>query len=87
MTPSKTPSASADAHAPSTAQDSSVSLRQQIEILERENRLMASAYHSLAGRLQLNSVTLQRRSEQPLTWLNRQRKEVIDSQKMIVPEG
>ena len=42
--------------------------------LERELKLMASAYHDLAGRLQMNSVTLQRRSEAPKSWLGRQRR-------------
>lgn len=45
-----------------------------IENLKREQRLMASAYHDLAGRLQMNSVVLQRRDEAPRSWLNKQRK-------------
>jgi len=42
--------------------------------LERENKLMASAYHDLAGRLQMNNVVLQRRADAPKSWLGRQRK-------------
>ena len=45
-----------------------------IENLQRESRLMASAYHDLAGRLQVNSIVLQRRDEAPRSWLNKQRK-------------
>lgn len=44
--------------------------------LERELKLMASAYHDLAGRLQMNNVVLQRRAEAPKSWLGRQRKAV-----------
>lgn len=42
--------------------------------LERELKLIASAYHDLAGRLQMNNVVLQRRAEAPKSWLGRQRK-------------
>ena len=34
---------------------------------------MASAYHDLAGRLQMTNATLQRRAEAPKSWLGRQR--------------
>ena len=42
--------------------------------LERELKLMASAYHDLASRLQMNTIVLQRRAEAPKSWLGRQRK-------------
>ena len=42
--------------------------------LERELKLIASAYHDLAGRLQMNNVVLQRRADAPKSWLGRQRK-------------
>ena len=74
-----------DPQNPQQLSESEEQLRQQIEALERENRLMASAYHSLAGRLQMNNVTLQRRDQQPLTWLQKQRKEVLDGQALMVP--
>ncbi|KAL9098683.1 MAG: hypothetical protein Q9163_005697 [Psora crenata] len=45
-----------------------------IQNLERELKLMASAYHDLAGRLQMSSVTLQRRADAPKSWLGRQRR-------------
>ena len=35
---------------------------------------MASAYHDLAGRLQMNTVVLQRRADAPKSWLGRQRR-------------
>ena len=48
--------------------------RSYTQNLERELKLMASAYHDLAGRLQMNNVVLQRRAEAPKSWLGRQRK-------------
>lgn len=48
--------------------------RSYTQKLERELKLMASAYHDLAGRLQMNNVVLQRRAEAPKSWLGRQRK-------------
>ncbi|MCJ1410431.1 hypothetical protein MMC19_004516 [Ptychographa xylographoides] len=47
-------------------------LNQEIENLKRENRLMASAFHDLSSRLQMSTITLQRRSEAK-GFLNRQR--------------
>ncbi|KAI4167971.1 MAG: hypothetical protein LQ343_006765 [Gyalolechia ehrenbergii] len=55
------------------------SLRTENTNLKREQRLMASAFHDLAGRLQVSSVTLQRRSEQPASWLGRQRRIVEEN--------
>jgi protein HOOK3 len=46
---------------------------EELELLERENLLMATAYHDQASRLQLNSVVLLRRSDAPASWLNKQR--------------
>lgn len=48
--------------------------RSYTQNLERELKLIASAYHDLASRLQMNNVTLQRRAEAPKSWLGRQRK-------------
>ncbi|KAF6219763.1 hypothetical protein HO133_003588 [Letharia lupina] len=48
--------------------------RSYTQNLEREIKLIASAYHDLAGRLQMNNVILQRRTEAPKSWLGRQRK-------------
>ena len=45
-----------------------------VQNLERELKLMSSAYHDLAGRLQLNNVVFQRKAEAPKNWLGRQRK-------------
>ena len=58
----------------SQPQHSSAQDRFHVQNLERELKLMASAYHDLAGRLQMNNVTLQRRAEAPRSWLGRQRK-------------
>ncbi|KAL8791366.1 MAG: hypothetical protein Q9195_005904 [Heterodermia aff. obscurata] len=57
----------------------SASQAQYIANLERENRLMASAYHTLAGRLQMTNVVLQRHNETPNSWLNKQRR-MVDQQ-------
>ena len=48
--------------------------RSYTQNLERELKLIASAYHDLAGRLQMNNVVLQRRAEAPKSWLGKQRK-------------
>ena len=55
-------------------QTTSTEERDYTQNLERELKLMASAYHDLAGRLQMNNVVLQRRAEAPKSWLGRQRK-------------
>ena len=41
-------------------------------LLQRENKLMTSAWYDLSSRLQTNTVVLLRRSE-PQSWLNKQR--------------
>ena len=66
--------ADALASQPQPQQQSSAHDRFHIQNLERELKLMASAYHDLAGRLQMNNVVLQRRAEAPRSWLGRQRK-------------
>ena len=50
-----------------------LAMKNEVEVLRRENRLMTSAYFDLSSRLQLNHVSLQRRSEPAKSWLNRQR--------------
>jgi protein HOOK3 len=42
--------------------------------LKRENGLVATAWYDLSGRIQLNSVVLQRRNDTPRSFLNKQRK-------------
>ena len=50
---------------------------QEVENIQRENRLMATAWLDLSSRLQMNNVSLQRRGDaQPKSWLNRARVEV-----------
>ncbi|KAK4698005.1 hypothetical protein P7C71_g162, partial [Lecanoromycetidae sp. Uapishka_2] len=48
--------------------------RSYTQNLERENKLIASAFYDFSGRLQMDSVVLQRRAEAPKSWLGRQRK-------------
>ena len=47
--------------------------KEDLEILRRENRLMASAWFDLTGRLQSNTVLVTRRQEMPRSWVGRQR--------------
>ena len=49
---------------------------QELENLKRENKLMASAFHDMAGRLQMNTVSLQRRNEPPRSWMNKVRRQL-----------
>ncbi|MCJ1390821.1 hypothetical protein MMC18_003682 [Xylographa bjoerkii] len=55
-----------------SANISKTALKQKFEYLERENRLMATAFHDLSSRLQMSNVTLARRTEAK-GFLNRQR--------------
>jgi len=50
-------------------------IKREIEMLKRENKLIATAFHDLSGRLQMNNVTLQRRSGAK-SYLNKQRQAV-----------
>jgi protein HOOK3 len=47
--------------------------QQELLNLQRENSLMATAWHDLSSRLQMNSVVLLRRNDAPVSWLNKQR--------------
>ena len=47
-----------------------------IAALKKENRLMSSAWHDLAGRLQRNDVTVGRRKYEPKSWIGKQRQMV-----------
>jgi len=51
---------------------SKTAMKQELEVLTRENKLMATTFHDLSSRLQMNNVTLQRRSEAK-SYLNKQR--------------
>ena len=48
-------------------------LQHHIANLERENKLIASAWYDITSRLQSNTVILSRRAEPPKSWLGRQR--------------
>lgn len=50
------------------------SLQLLVDNIKRENKMIASMYHILAERLQMDNVVLQRRAEAPQSWMNRQRK-------------
>ena len=44
-----------------------------VSALERENKLMVSAWYDLSSRLQNNGVSLGRRRQEPKSWIGRQR--------------
>ncbi|CAK1362105.1 unnamed protein product [Cercospora beticola] len=46
---------------------------QDIAALQRENRLMATAWYDLSNRLQNNGVSLGRRRQEPKSWIGKQR--------------
>jgi len=46
---------------------------QDVASLQRENRLMVSAWYDLSNRLQTSSVTLGRRRQEPKSWIGKQR--------------
>ncbi|KAK6411744.1 hypothetical protein LTR95_018055, partial [Oleoguttula sp. CCFEE 5521] len=45
----------------------------ELASLQRENRLMTSAWHDLSSRLQSNGVSLARRRQEPKSWIGKQR--------------
>ncbi|MCJ1285315.1 hypothetical protein MMC26_004655 [Xylographa opegraphella] len=64
--------AEAKASAVTPHAEDQIILKRQVESLERENRLMATAFHDLSSRLQMGNVTLARRTETK-GFLNKQR--------------
>lgn len=46
---------------------------ERIVNLERENAMIATAWYDLNSRLQSNNVIIQRRTDAPKSWLNKQR--------------
>ncbi|KAI9845643.1 MAG: hypothetical protein M1837_004617 [Sclerophora amabilis] len=46
---------------------------QELANLQRETSLMATAWYNLSSRLQMPNVVVQRRSEAPKSWMNKQR--------------
>ena len=48
-------------------------VRQERDNLKSETKLIATAFYDLQNRLQMNNVSLQRRTEQPKSFLNKQR--------------
>jgi len=55
--------------------------QEELDVLERENKLLATAWFDQASRLQMNSVVLLRRSDAPSSWLNKQRNAVYNTHK------
>lgn len=54
----------------------SVDVQKELQALQRENKLIMSAWYDMANRLQSNTVVLQRtKTETPKSWLGRQRME------------
>ncbi|EME47952.1 hypothetical protein DOTSEDRAFT_112232, partial [Dothistroma septosporum NZE10] len=44
-----------------------------VAVLQRENRLMTTAWYDLSGRIQSNGVSLGRRRQEPKSWIGKQR--------------
>ena len=56
--------------------------QRELENLKRENKLIASAFHDMASRLQMSGVTLQRRNEPQRSWMNKVRRQ-LDQPAMV----
>lgn len=52
---------------------STAALTPDMATLQRENRLMASAWYDVTARLQNNGVSLNRRKQEPKSWIGKQR--------------
>ncbi|KAJ9641784.1 hypothetical protein H2199_004997 [Coniosporium tulheliwenetii] len=52
---------------------SSTPQQQDLQNLRRENKLIASAWYDMGRRLQSNTVVLQRRVQEPKSWIGKQR--------------
>lgn len=53
--------------------------QQELLNLQRENKLVASAWYDLTNRLQMNNVILQRRNDPPRSFLKKQRYQLNQS--------
>ncbi|KAL8949207.1 MAG: hypothetical protein Q9183_007624, partial [Haloplaca sp. 2 TL-2023] len=60
-----------------TLRSENETLRKAHDNLKREQKLMASAFMDQSSRIQYVGTTVQRRSEQPSSWLGRQRR-IVD---------
>ena len=54
-------------------------LQLELDSIKRENRLIATAFYDLAGRIQMGNVTVQRRNEVSKGFLNRHRQQVYQA--------
>jgi protein HOOK3 len=54
-------------------QPSTTALTPDMATLQRENKLMASAWYDVTSRLQNNGVSLSRRKQEPKSWIGKQR--------------
>jgi protein HOOK3 len=54
-------------------QPSTTALTPDMATMQRENKLMASAWHDVTSRLQNNGVSLSRRKQEPKSWIAKQR--------------
>lgn len=62
-----------EAAAAGKPQGGSIPPAKDMAALQRENHLIATAWHSLSGRLQQNGVSLGRRRQEPKSWIGKQR--------------
>lgn len=69
--------------AASKQQPSTMALTPDMATLQRENRLMASAWYDVTARLQNNGVSLGRRKQEPKSWIGKQRALVGPGSSMV----
>lgn len=69
--------------AASKQQPQSAALTPDMATLQRENRLMASAWYDVTSRLQNNGVSLSRRKQEPKSWIGKQRALVGPGSSMV----
>ncbi|KAI9880472.1 MAG: hypothetical protein M1830_002824 [Pleopsidium flavum] len=56
-----------------SAAEQKIDQQEELQNLQRETKLMATAWYDLTSRLQMNNVVLQRRNDTPRSFLNKQR--------------
>jgi protein HOOK3 len=64
-------------------QPQTTTLTPDMATLQRENRLMASAWYDVTARLQNNGVSLNRRKQEPKSWIGKQRALVGPGSSMV----
>ena len=64
-----------------------LALKQELENVKRENKLIATAFYDLGTRMQLSTVSLVRRSEPNKSFLNKHRAQVNRATEVRAEKG